>query len=75
MKSYDEKFNAELRDHTVGASRRNHQKQSNIRTHNSPMSIDDSQNSSILHSESDDDSMFQTVSIKVLKNVISKVGT
>ena len=44
IKAYDEKFNAEMRDHTVGASRRNHQKQSNIRTQNSPMSIDDSPN-------------------------------
>ena len=35
----------------------------------------DSQSLRIVHSESDDDSMFQTVSIKVLKNVISKVGT
>ena len=44
MKSYDEKFNAELRDHTVGASRRNHQKQNNVRTQNSPMNVDESAN-------------------------------
>ena len=44
MKSYDEKLNAELRDHTLGANRRNHQKQNNVRTQNSPMSIDESAN-------------------------------
>ena len=44
IKSYNEKFNAELRDHTEGASRRNQQKQNNIRAQNSPMSIDESAN-------------------------------
>ena len=44
MKSYDEKLKAKLRDQTIGANRRNHPKQNNVRTQNLPMSIDESAN-------------------------------